>query len=519
MQVGKLSWAIVLAATAFSARADEPAEFAARIDELLAAKQAELGVTPAPLADDAEFMRRISLDLTGVIPTAGEVRAFLSDDAPDKRRRLIDRLLDSPGYAVHMANTWRALMLPAGFEGGNPAPVAALQDWLRRQFADNARYDRMAADVITASGGRASDPAAFIAALEYKPAKLASETARIFLGLQIGCAECHDHPFDKWRQEEFWGYAAFFAEVRAGEMNGPFAAAVYDEAGGEVSIPNTEQVVAARFPDAAPLDSDPRGTRRRQLAIWLTSPENPYLAPAAVNWAWAHLLGRGLVFPTDDIGPHNPASHPELFDELAEYFRRSGYDVKNLLRTIALTQAYQRTSRRTDQEPPPEAFAAAAVRPLTADQLFDSIARALQRDAEPLYPGAPQLASLDARRMAFTARMKRTSRDPTEFDAGAQQALMLLNGPDTAAAVSEAQGALLAALSAPFFDDSERVESLFLSTVSRPPAPDEESRMLSYLRAAKTSDDETAEKGGEQANPLGDVLWALLNSAEFATNH
>lgn len=510
---GKLTFVLVataVSAAAGSPPADEAATFALRIDEMLAARQAELGVEPAPIADDAEFLRRVYLDLTGVIPPAGEAREFLADEAPNKRRRLVDRLLDSPGYAVHMANTWRGLMLPAGFEGGNPASVAALQDWLRRQFAENARYDRMVADVITAAGGQASDPAAFIAALEYQPEKLASETARIFLGLQIGCAECHDHPFDKWSQQEFWGYAAFFSEVTAGEMSGPFASRVFDQEGAQVTLPNTEQVVARRFPDATPLDDAAGGTRRRQLAIWLTSPENPYLAPAAANWAWAHLFGRGLVFPTDDIGPHNPASHPQLFAELAESFRRSGYDVKQLLRTIVSTEAYQRTSRQVDQPPPREAFAVAAVRPLTADQLFDSIARALQREVEPVYPGAPAAASFDARRMAFTARMKRTSRDATEYDAGAQQALMLLNGPDTAAAVSEAQGALLAALSAPFFTDDGRIDALFLATLSRPPAPDERERMLSYVRSAGGAGDES---------PLGDVLWALLNSAEFATNH
>jgi hypothetical protein len=493
-----------------SEAAAERARIIARIDELLSKRWEAEGARLAQPADDNEFLRRACLDLTGVIPRVAEAREFAADQDPDKRQRLIERLLESPRFPTHMANTWRQIMVPGGLDLEQLQNVAGVQNWLRRQFSQNMRYDRIVSDFLVATGGGESGPALFYTSLELKPEKLAASTARIFLGLQIECAECHPHPFDKWTQEDFWGYAAFFAQLEQSQMQRlPTDVSLVDLDTGEVTLPDSETVVPPRYPDGKPARAEDGGPRRVQLAIWMASRDNPYLAKAAVNRVWAHLFGRGLVEPVDDLGKHNPASHPELFEELTRYFVKSGFDLKQLFRTLANTKAYQLSSRVEGEPRGPELFASMAIKTLTPEQLYDSLNLVVGgRRAEIPNFFNVQSSLFDQQRLAFVGKMQMRGTNATEFDAGVLQALTLLNGANINAATQAEQSSVLAALESPFFSREQRLETLFLGTFSRPPGDSEKAVFLAHVKEAE-----------DEREALGDVLWALLNSAEFMLNH
>ncbi|MCU0879429.1 MAG: DUF1549 and DUF1553 domain-containing protein [Pirellulaceae bacterium] len=483
----------------------------ARIDELIDKRLAAEGITPAALASDAEFFRRANLDLTGVIPRGAEVRAFLAESADGKRAQTIDRLLASPAHATHLANTFRQIMLPGGMDIERINNVVGVQNWLRQRFVDNLRYDNLVSDLLIETKGNNEGPALYYTSLDVAPEKLAASTARIFLGLQIECAQCHDHPFDHWKQRDFWGYAAFFAQLRQPDANQPgMMVNLVDLTSGDVMLPETDEVIPPRYPSGG--TPDDLGTRRQQLAIWIASRDNPYLPRAAVNRAWWILFGRGIVEPVDDLGPQNPPSHPELLDELTQYFVDSGFDLRELLRTIASTRAYQRTSEWTAGEPPaPELFARMTVKSLSADQLYDSVNRVLHRRGQGMMPGSNvQSPLLDPERQAFIAKMDVAGRSPLEYQAGVLQALTLLNGKDLADATHPERSPLLGAVEAPFLEDQQRIDALFLATLSRLPNEDE-AKICSKQLADRSASDHPA--------VWSDILWALLNSAEFALNH
>lgn len=490
-------------------------QMAQRIDELLETRWRSERVEPAADAGDAQFMRRVYLDLTGVVPTAAEARRFLVATDEDKRARLIEELLVSPAFATHLASRWRAIMLPNGFDAEQVNNAVGLQSWLREQFVNNMRYDRIVADFLVSEGGDEIGPALFYTSQELQPEKLAASTARIFLGLQIECAQCHAHPFDRWTQRDFWGYVAFFARLEQTQdmQRGGNVVRLVDVRAGEVTIPDTDLTVAPAYPAAQTVPDPEFGSRRMQLAIWMASRDNPYLAKAAVNRVWSQLFGRGIVEPVDDIGPHNPASHPDLLDELAEHFARSQFDLRQLYRTLANTRAYQRSSIGLDHASQrPELFAQMAVKPLTPEQLYDSLNQTLGRPLSTTQPGSRAASRLlDQQRLLFVSKMGTTTGSATEFQAGVPQALTLMNGLEMAMATDPAQGRLLAALEAPYLSDSQRVEAIFLATVSRFPTDEERSLFLEYVEAAGDRK--------SRRTALSDMLWALLNSSEFALNH
>ncbi|WP_186767412.1 DUF1549 and DUF1553 domain-containing protein [Blastopirellula retiformator] len=490
---------------------DSPTRFAqmtARIDQLLGERLQAEGVEPPPLADDGEFLRRAYLDLNGAIPPVAITRDYLADSSPDKRRQLIDRLLASPAFASHMASTWREVILKPTEDFQQLQNQFALQAWLREQFSDNARYDRIVEQFITASNQQ-DGPVYFYDALDLKPEQLAAETSRIFLGLHIQCAECHDHPFDSWKQHDFWGYAAFFAQVeRQNENMGRLS--LRDRKSGEVKIPESDETVSPLYPGGGAPSDRFGGSRRQKLAVWMVARDNPYTARRAVNWAWSHLFGRGLVEPVDDLSPINPPSHPELMDELTTYFVESGFDLRQLLRTIALSDAYARSSQSVDGQRP-ELFAGMAIKSLSPEQLYDSVLRLglVKEDvANPIGPG--QSFDQSQQRLQFVARMRTVSLDRTDFETGAPQALALMNGPPVSLATAPATSGFLKSLQAPFFSDEQRVELITLAAYSRRPTEAERKRFGDYLAAASPN---------EKNEALGDLLWAVAASAEFMLNH
>ncbi|HEY2410856.1 MAG TPA: DUF1549 and DUF1553 domain-containing protein [Pirellulaceae bacterium] len=505
---------LVAAEDTDASRAADRLAMVRRLDELIEAKLRLTGFSPAAESTDEEFLRRVYLDLNGVIPRVSEAREFLADTAADKRSRLIDKLLASPAHATHLANTWRNILLPGAINPEQINNVVGVHNWLRQRFSENLRYDNLVAELLVASDGGEAGPALYYTSLDLAPEKLASSTARIFLGLQIECAQCHDHPFDHWKQRDFWGYAAFFARLRQPDMAGnPFRgrARLVDLDAGDVKLPNTEDVVLPQYPSGNSPSKNELGTRREQLAIWMASRSNPYLARAGVNRAWWHLFGRGLVEPVDDLGRHNAPSHPELLDELTADFIKTGFDLRELYRTLVSTAAYQRTSVWTADPPPPELYVHAAVKTLTAEQLYDSVSRVLHRRPQGAIRGANLNSPLlDPQRQAFIAKVQSSGRNFLEYQAGVLQALSLLNGGDLAEATDPERSPILGSLNAPFFTEKDRIAALFFAALSRQPAKNE----LQLCERRLVSD-----SAGDRAAGYSDILWTLLNSAEFALNH
>jgi hypothetical protein len=500
------------------------------IDRFIAEKWAEAKVKPAPIAGDAEFLRRAYLDVVGKVPSVAEVRAFLDDPDPEKRAKVINRLLESPAYTNHFTRVWRSLLLP---EADSDFMIRFLtfdfDAWLRKQVAENAGYDALARGIVAApldqNGQRQVNPfnsqgdptpIAYFLAKEGKPENLAASTARLFLGVRIECAQCHDHPFARWKREQFWGYAAFFGGIQKKGEPDNFGQIREIPDRRELAIPGTERVVQASFLDGSEPQWRFKVGSRVTLAEWMTSAENPYFARAGVNRIWAHFFGTGLVDPVDDLGEDKAASHPELFDELANQFAAHDYDIKFLIRALTASRAYQLTSDVTEPTASPspsdtKLLTQMAIKGLSADQLYESLAQATGLVERATGQNAFQEA-INSPRAAFLQKFGRHDEKPTETQTSILQSLALMNGELMARATDPKRGLLLGAVAdAPFLDTTARVETLYLAALGRRPRPEESARMVAYVESGGTAHDPKA--------ALGDVLWSLLNCAEFMFNH
>lgn len=495
-----LVWTLALVTAALGRSAD-PQAVADRIDRLLTDAHVRAGVTPAAIADDAEFLRRIYLDATGTIPTASEAVAFIDATDVGKRAKLIDRLLASPAFARHFATVWRRTWLPQADTPATAPQAEAFERWLRTRLAAGVSYDGLVRDVLAAPARPEPDaPSAAWAFLElngFRPEDLAANASRAFLGLNLDCAQCHDHPFAKWSREQFWETAAFFAPPGKGGAPAERLAVV---------IPGTRRTAAPALVtgEAVPWPEqwDDR-TGRRVFANWATEKANPYFARNAVNRVWSQLFGTGLVEPLDALVDEKPPVHPKLLDELAAAFADSNFDLRFLVAAVTRSRAYQRTGRwPSGQTPPPaESFARSEVRGLGGEQLFHALLAATGRpvtdDARPDDP-----AVVARRRFADRFRSER----PARSDRTIPQALLLMNGESTA----EGTSTVRAVAEAPFLSARQKLDTLFLATLSRRPTPDEARPLLARVEAASR---------GRERDAWEDVFWALLNSAEFGTNH
>ncbi len=477
-------------------------ELSTRIDRLLAVRWAEQGVSPAPVADDAEFFRRLSLDLNGRIPSVLDVCDFLDDSRPDKRVRWTEEFIRGSGhrplFVNHWAGYWHALLFArvtnpqAQFLGQQLVP------WLRDRVQANAPYDRMVRELIAGDEGRA-----FARANEDKPENLAGSTARLFLGINLECAQCHDHPSAPWTRRQFWETAAFFTPEKGGsspDMNGV-----------AIKLPNSDQVVPARFLNGTLPQWTGKDNPRAVLAAWLTGPNNPLFARAAVNRLWEYFFGTGVTDPVDAMNPDNPPSHPELLDELAAQFTAHHFDLEYLIRALVGTQAYQLSSRASDPgQNDRRLFARMAVRGLSPEQLYDSLLVALgttdETSASPSFFGSPPAT----RRAEFLARFADAAERQATRQTSVLQALYLMNGPLLEESLPSSP--TLATVQANDRSPAARnVTELYLAVLSRRPTPGELERLRKYVEGGGPTKDRKA--------ALADVFWALLNSAEFASNH
>lgn len=499
------------AAESDAERTQRAIALAAQIDAALQARWEAAKVTPAAQADDAEFLRRIYLDLTGTIPPVAEVRKFLADPATDKRQRLVERLLRGASSSAHFANVLRAAWLPDrnGAEFQQLGQQGSFDLWLRTRLAEKVSYDRLVRELLTVpvpAAGRGQPqavmrfapggvtPVAFYLANDIKPETLAGSTSRLFLGIKLECAQCHNHPFATWSREQFWQYAVFFTDVQGQRR--------------DLKIPNTDKVVQARFLDGAMPAWKTGVSPRVTLAEWLTAKENKFFAKAAVNRIWAYFFGLGLVEPVDDL---HEGDSDELLEALARRFAEDGFDLRLLMQAIVLSRAYQRTSTLSDpSQQDTHLFARMAVRGLSPEQLFDSLVEATAYQEQSTIDQRRQ-ATLPAR-FEFLRRFPNQPGSRTEAQTSILQALTLMNGQFVGAVTSLDRSETLAAIiDDPFLDSAGRIETLFLATLSRQPRTEERARLVKYV--------ETGGPSGDPKRAYADVFWALLNSGEFLLNH
>jgi hypothetical protein len=540
----KIRWLCLAAAWALApvaARAAGPDPYkgadalALRIDRHLAKGWADAKAVPARPADDAEFARRVYLDLAGRIPSVTEVRTFLDDRRADRRQKLVEKLLDGPRYTTHFTNVYRALMLPeAGANIQARVQGPGFEAWLRDQLQKNAPYDAMVRELMTTPvggpggrggffpGGPQRNPAAFYFVKDLKPEEIAAASARLFLGVNVGCAQCHHHPFAHWRKEQFWSFAAFFAGIQ-GRRQGDFTQPLpEDPSKRELTIPGSEKVAKAKFLDGKEPKWEGKGNTRAVLAEWMTRPDNPYFARAAVNRTWAYLFGHGLIEPVDEmVGTDNAATHPELLDELAREFAAHKFDLKFLLRVLTSTRAYQLSSARSHpSQDDPKMFAKAPLRGLTAEQLFDSVAMATGFQ-EGGGPRNPFFFAPNGPRQEFLTRFGNASDRAVDVQTSILQALMLMNGQVIARSTTLQSSETLAAIAdAPFLDTAGKIEALFLATLSRKPTSGELARYTRHIEGAtRAKGIRPGERERRSNEALADVFWVLLNSGEFFLNH
>jgi hypothetical protein len=504
VSLGVLSLALP---SALRAAGKDVEALAATIDERVAAAWGK-DVKPAAPADDAEFFRRAHLDLAGRIPSVTEIRDFLDDDRPDKRRLWIDRILQADpddssyrdAYVSHFINVWRGWLLSqTGQQVAARQP--ALEAWLRQRLKTNVGYDRLARDLLTqpVGGNQGVGPAGesaavFYQANEFKPENLAGSAARLFLGVKLECAQCHDHPFERWTRTQFWQFAGFFTDVpQPGRQGRP-------DPRGEIKIPGLDKVIRARFLDGKdPQWKDDTGTRPT-LAEWMTADENPYFARAAVNRLWAYFFGNELAGEADGADNEVPAAHKALLDELSREFVAHKYDLKYLIRAITASRTYQRTS--TVSHPSQKdlrLFARMPLRGLSPEQLFDSLAVATEyQDSAAANP--------QSARGQFLAKFAAEGQK-TDHQTSILQALYLMNNEFIADRTSPQKNPTLATLAEQRTSTARKVESLYLVVLSRKPRPQESERFVKYVET------------GDPKKTLADVFWVLLNSPEFILNH
>jgi hypothetical protein len=479
------------------------------IDALVDARLAKLNIAPSGVCDDAEYLRRVYLDLTGTLPSPADVRTFLADSGADKRAKLVARLLESPEFADLWALRW-ADLLRVDRQALGPERARTYYGWIRRSVAGNVSFDRFARELVTAEGPTAEVGPANFYAVVTKPGEMAANLAQVFLGVRIGCAECHHHPFDRWTQADYAGMVGFFTPVAAK------GGAVVAGAAPTLKHPRTGRPVFAHALGASPPAAEAAGDHRDGLADWMTRPDNPYFARNLSNRVWAWLLGVGIVEPVDDVRATNPPSNPELLDALAKFTIENRYDVRKLIAFVCSSRAYQASSRpNATNERDERNFSRALLKRPEAEVLLDMVSQATgvgeTFQGSPAATRAVQLWDSRARH-DFLKRFGRPSRATAcecerTREPSVAQVLTLLNSPDIQAKLSH-EGGTIARLVRTQLDDAKLTDELYLTFFARMPTADETAVAVAHLR-----------KHADRRRGAEDLAWALLNSTEFLFNH
>jgi uncharacterized protein DUF1549/uncharacterized protein DUF1553 len=486
------------------------------VDELISAKWHKLGIAPSPVCTDEEFLRRASLDAIGTLPTPDEVRAFQKDTSPDKRDKLVDRLLERNEYADYWANQWGDLLrVKRGGNEGLKAGTFAFTGWLQKAFAQNTPYDQFVRAIITAQGESAENPPTNWYRHVRNTVAMVNDSSQLFLGTRISCANCHNHPYERITQDDYWGYGAFFSRVSFKRGLGN-EQAVFVKKDGMVNQPRTGQTMKPKGLGGPEYEYVRGEDPRQRLADWMTDPANPYFAKAIVNRMWAHLMGVGLVEAVDDMRVTNPPSNPQLLDALAKEFVSHKFDLKQLIATIMKSQAYGLSSTPTDQNKTDrQNYARYTPKRLSAEVLLDAIDTVTGVPEKftglPLGTRAIELPdeSVQSYFLNVFGRSMRESACECErsYAPNLSQILQLMNSPELQDKISNDKADLARMLKAKKSDEDILTE-FYLRAVGRDPRPQEKTDALAMLSTAK---DRKAE--------LEDFLWMLLNSKEFLFKH
>jgi hypothetical protein len=499
------------------------------IDQFVDVKLKKIKSLPSELCTDAEFIRRVSLDLTGLPPTPERVRAFLSDKTGSKERRekLIDELLASDDYNEFWANKW-ADLLQCNSENLGQKGVWVFHDWIKQSLARNRPYDKFVRELLLAEGSSYSSPEVNYYRALRDPGKITEDVSQTFLGVRFNCNKCHDHPFEKWTQRQYYEFGAYFARVAikrgslgkenvrnfTGDlMQVPGEEIIYLKDDGEVQNPRTGMDVHPKVPVGEATEPAKDGDRRAAFVAWLTSKENPYFAEAMANRTWSYFFGRGIIDPVDDIRGSNPPSNPELLDALKDDFVKGGFDVRHLMRNICLSRTYQLSINKNKwNEDDSVNFSHAIPRRLSAEQMMDAIA--IATGDRPKFKGMPAgmrpaelpdgiVAGNDF--LSLFGRPKRQSACECERTSNVTlaHALNLINGTTISDSLS-APANRIAKIVEGEKDDQKVVEDIYLSVLNRPPTEKE-------LATVDFS-------SGSRLEVAQDLTWALMNSPSFLFN-
>src|SRR5262245_14756506 len=507
---------------------------AGEIDRLIAKELQASGIRPAPRTTDEQFVRRIYLDLTGRLPPPVDISAFVASKDPAKRAKLIDKLLDSDDYATHWAHFWRDVMSARLTDFRGRALTRSFEGWLVEQLKKNRGWDRIVHDLLTAEGeGRFDDTGKtgyvfFLGSHNGADAanELAAETSRVFLGIQINCAQCHDHPYDQWKREQFHELAAYFARsrqrlVRDSESNRFVGIAiVQNNFRGEHRMPSkdnprTGTVVHPKFLDGkAPGRNLGDKQRRNNLADAVTAKSNYWFSGAFVNRVWGELMGQSFYLPVDDMGPQKEAMFGPVLTRLAGSFRGTEYDIKALFRAMLNSNTYQRQTRLGESPGDHLQFAALYPTRLRADALWDSLTGVLGRMG-PGGGGPPRRGPGGGGPFGGGFGLERQFKEEFRFDPSLKsddiegsisQALILMNNPQINQRLGATGATVLGRILSSNTSDEEALQAVYLRALARKPTDREKQKCLSYIK-----------KVGNQAEAFEDILWALINSTEFQT--
>ena len=486
------------------------------IDTLVNNKLKKIRITPSDLCDDATYLRRATLDIVGKLPSVEEVQAFNADADPKKREKKIDELLERKEFTQMWVMKW-AELLQIRTDNNRFQYKSALHyyDWLADQFAKNRPMNELVQELLTASGGTFANPAGNFYKVETDTLKLTENAAQIFMGMRIQCAQCHNHPFDRWTMNDYYSFASFFAQVgrKTGEDNRETV--VFNRASGGVSHPVGNRDMKPKYLGGDLPEIKPGEDRRDVLAKWLASPENPFFAKNLANIVWAHFLGKGIVEPVDDVRISNPPSNPELLDELGKRFAASGYNFRKLVRDICTSRTYQLTTKaNASNAEDTRNFAKANIRRMRAEVLLDCLNQvtAGREKFRGLPLGASAVEIVDGRTSTFfLTTFGRASRDTVcscevQMEPNLSQALHLLNG-DTVNTKITAGGTVAAALREKK-SPPQIIDELYFRCFARKPTAREQGELMEFFK-----------EGRPELEVLNDIFWSLLNSKEFLFNH
>ncbi len=496
------------------------------VDKFAKKKWEQLGVVPSELASDEQFLRRISLDLTGTLPTPEKIKAFVENKDPGKSDKLIDELLESAEYSYLFANKWADILrVKRRGQAERAAGTFAFHTWIREAIASDKPYDQFAREILAANGDEAQSPTAVWYKELTDPQQFVDDTAQVFLGLRIACAQCHHHPYEKWSQDDYWGMAAFFGRVGRknvkilGSQGGDQSQrlVVFNKPSGAVTNKRTNQPAKIQALDGPVLDIPSDDDPRHKLVDWMSSPQNPFFARAVANRYWAHFFGRGIVDPLDDMRVTNPPSNPELLDALAKDLVDSKFSLKHLVKTIVKSRTYQLSSTPNDfNKHDKQSFARFYPRRMSAEVLYDAVNQVTASKAKfgalPADKNAPNRAimlpdeSFASYFLDVFGRPQRISACECErvSEANLAQALHLLNSQE----IQDKLGGRADLLAKDARPDEEKVKELFLWVFARQPSSEHLAVAVDHINRHATNKKLAYEN----------LIWALINTKEFVFN-